>query len=227
MPLAGTITHQEAAREWTRFDVILSPADQPLNSLPERGVTLLECLRAIPGMMEFVSSHNVMPEIVRFAVEVTIRENAEDVLRQQWSTRVLVHPGGPIEELLNNIICSPLDVDRIDYVGYPAGGGVLHLRGDRINGSPKVLLPSGSVWNEGKVRLWPRQMPLNEFGYFYVALFIAGNYARYYPDLWLADVEQCTPLALAVEELLWQAERRMACLTLSELTGTYHVPAAR
>jgi hypothetical protein len=65
--------------------------------------------------------------------------------------------------------------------------------------------------------------PLNEFGFIYVALFIAGNYARYYPDRWVSDVENSTPLALAIEELLAVAETRMPWLILSELSGSYHV----
>jgi hypothetical protein len=76
-----------------------------------------------------------------------------------------------------------------------------------------------------EIRFWPYSVPVNEFGYLYVSLFICGNYARYFPDYWLNDVEQNSPLALAVEELIRIAEIRMPLLLLSELTGTYHIPA--
>ena len=73
-------------------------------------------------------------------------------------------------------------------------------------------------------RFFASPHPLNEFGLFYVALYIAGNYARYYPDRWLADVDRATPLALAVEELIAQAEQRVPLLALSELSRNYFVP---
>ncbi len=79
------------------------------------------------------------------------------------------------------------------------------------------------MWRKTEARFWLRNEPLNEFGFFYVALFIAGNYARYYPDKWLADVEQSSFLALAIEELLYLAEERVPLLALSELTRAYHI----
>ena len=65
---------------------------------------------------------------------------------------------------------------------------------------------------------------LNEFGLLYVALFIASNYARYFPDRWMVDVEHGTPLALAVEELLALAATKAPLLALSELSRNYYVP---
>jgi hypothetical protein len=68
-------------------------------------------------------------------------------------------------------------------------------------------------------RMWTNNPPLNEFGYFYAGLFMAGNYARYYPDRWLDQIERSTPLALAIEELCSIAEWRVPWLTLCELGG--------
>lgn len=84
-------------------------------------------------------------------------------------------------------------------------------------------VPNGSMWRKSETRFWPVQEPLNEFGYLYAALFIAGSYARYYPDKWLWDVEQNSPLALAIEQVVNIAEQRMALLACSELSRTYLV----
>jgi hypothetical protein len=80
-----------------------------------------------------------------------------------------------------------------------------------------VLVPDAAMINTEEWRMWTNKPPLSEFGYFYVALFLAGNYARYYPDLWLLDVERSSPLALAIEELCTIAEWRVPWLSLSEL----------
>ena len=100
-----------------------------------------------------------------------------------------------------------------------------HLSGDDDLKTSQFKIPNGSMWDEEEVRFWPTHQPLNEFGYLYVALYIAGNYARYYPDKWLCDVEQSTPLALAVEQLVHIVEQRMALLAYNELSRTCHVPA--
>jgi hypothetical protein len=65
--------------------------------------------------------------------------------------------------------------------------------------------------------------PLNAFGMYYVALFIIGNYARYYPDLWMKDMQQSSPLSLIVEELLRDASIYLLLLSLSELSRIYFV----
>jgi hypothetical protein len=65
---------------------------------------------------------------------------------------------------------------------------------------------------------------MNEFGYLYLGLYILGNFARYFPDRWMPDVETGSPLALAAEEFMSMAEWRMALLTLSELSRAYFVP---
>ena len=79
------------------------------------------------------------------------------------------------------------------------------------------------MWSTEEIRFLPSKTPLNEFGYLYVGLYILGNYARYFPDRWMTDVEAGSPLALAAEEFIAMAEWRMALLTLSELSETYFV----
>jgi hypothetical protein len=65
--------------------------------------------------------------------------------------------------------------------------------------------------------MWTNKPTLNEFGYFYLALFLAGNYARYFPDKWLFDVETASPLALAIERLCEISEWRVPWLALCEM----------
>jgi hypothetical protein len=77
-----------------------------------------------------------------------------------------------------------------------------------------------------EVKFWPEDQPLNEFGFHYIALFIAGNYARYYPDWWMRDIETSSPLALSVERLIHIASIKLPLLTLSELSKTSFILAA-
>ena len=105
-----------------------------------------------------------------------------------------------------------------------SSGGIITLTNDHIHGAVRFAIPDGTPWSRNEVRFWTRRQPLNEFGYLYIALFILGTYARYYPDKWQLDVQLCTPLALATEALVALAEERMAWLALNELTRVCFVP---
>ena len=56
--------------------------------------------------------------------------------------------------------------------------------------------------------MWTNNPTLNEFGFLYVGIHLAGNYARYFPDKWLLDVESSSPLSLSIEELCTLCEWR-------------------
>jgi hypothetical protein len=131
---------------------------------------------------------------------------------------VVIHPSPHTTEFVNNIRFDANGVDRVEFTQLNADG-LIRISSDPVSGwLPGFSIPHGSPWSEGEARFWTTSRPLNEFGYLYVALFIIGNYARYYPDYWMQDVEQCSPLALAIEQLVSVAERRMAWLAFSELS---------
>src|SRR5262249_30363468 len=133
-----------------------------------------------------------------------------------------VHPGnaGATSSFFDHFGIPPDAHDRIGITGEFGGDGCSL----RWRGPLDCAIPSGTMWAANEVRWWPTPVPVNEFGYLYAALYIAGNYARYYPDRWLLDVESSSPLALAMEHLTSTASERMALLTLSELDRTYYIP---
>lgn len=86
-----------------------------------------------------------------------------------------------------------------------------------------IGLPQSSNWNDDEVRFMASREPLNEYGLIYVTLFMAANYARYYPEQWLVEIEKASPLALAIEELLTYSEKQVPLFALSEMSRKYHV----
>jgi len=85
--------------------------------------------------------------------------------------------------------------------------------------------PAATITTE-EWRMWMNSPSLNEFGYLYVAIYLAGNYARYYPDKWLLDVETSAALSLVIEELCALCEWRMPWLAMCELDKNLYVPEA-
>jgi hypothetical protein len=127
--------------------------------------------------------------------------------------------------IIENLRTNPNNVDRVGMIEISTGVQIT-LQNDWINGFAGMPLPPASMISTEEWRMWTNNPALNEFGFFYVALFLAGNYARYYPDKWLQDVESSTPLALAIEELCAISRWRVPWLTLSELEMTLFVNEA-
>ena len=86
-----------------------------------------------------------------------------------------------------------------------------------------TMFPAGVALDSYNYMFYDNYTALNGFGMYYVALFIISNYARYYPDLWISDIEHSSPLSLVVEELLNSATNEIPMLALSELARRYYV----
>lgn len=218
MPLVGSREEHIAKGSLSSTRVIMGAEDAQLGSVPAAGLSLLDCLVALPGMADFLPEYRILPQTLRGRVVEDVHTQG----KERTVTRFTIHPSPLAQQFLNNVLIEPGWVDRTD-VHEMQSGCVFQFTSDPVNGAPRISVPHGSAWSIDEIRFWAQNRPLNEFGYLYVALFIAGNYARYYPDRWLSDVESSSPLALAIEELLAVAERRMALLTLSELSRSYFV----
>ena len=195
--ISGKATTHVAMGTGADCRVIMCCSDHSLAPIPDDGLTLLDCLLALPGMMEHLSMQGIAPGALRARVAVDVYTQDP----QRTVTNMTGHPSPLAAEFFDNVLFTPNAVDHVELIEIQ-GGGTLVITSDSVRGGPGFIIPHASSWTEEEVRLWPRSMSLNEFGYLYVALFIVGNYARYYPDRWLLDVETCSPLALAIEELV-------------------------
>jgi hypothetical protein len=224
MPLCCNVSSTQAGGEVIGFRAVLVAQDKRLPMLPKNGISLLECLRMSPGMIDFLPSFGIIPDLVRGTL--VFRETVQTVQPPDLRSllTIVIHPGEVklIHCFFHNVLVRPDEVERMNFQERPHGGIITHSTNqDTTPGG--MIIPNGSTWRKSEIRLWPTPQPLNEFGYLYVGLYILGNYARYFPDRWLRDVEQNSPLALAVEELVYIAEQRMAMLAYNELTRVYHV----
>jgi hypothetical protein len=222
-PLCGTITTFQEGVGRENFNLILSATDARLPLLPEKGLSLLECLRASPGMMNWLPSFGIDSPLVRGKLTSSFSVPLVEPLNWSGEVELIIHPDNDlIQSFLENVRARSTAIPRFNFVALPQGG-IITIRTDASIAPADFHIPNGSVWRRSELRLWPNQQPLNEFGYLYVGLYITGNYARYYPDRWLRDVEQNSPLAIAVQELMYIVEQRIALLSYAEFVRVYQV----
>lgn len=86
-----------------------------------------------------------------------------------------------------------------------------------------VILPTPTQENANDIYFHFSEDYLNEFGAYYVSLFIMANYARYYQDKWMKDMEQNEPISLIAKKLMDTALERAPLLILGELSSIQFV----
>lgn len=203
------------------FEVLYGAVAFEYPPLPTNGLSLSECLANIPLLVEHTSRAGLPSPFVRGKCEARIWPV------EQWRTEyvVLFHPNPLVQRLIETIRINPNVVDRMTIVQVNQGIHIM-MESDWINGVVGMPMPPAATINTEEWRMWVETPALNEFGFIYVALYLAGNYARYFPDKWLADVESSNPLSLAIEELCSVAEWRAPWLALCELDQTLYVNEA-
>jgi hypothetical protein len=218
-PIAGVKTnHFATGGSNSGFNVVFEAIDEPYPPIPDSGLTLAEALSSIPLMAERVHPLGLPAELARGTVSLDTRGD------QEWSAtyNLLLHPSPLNVKIIENIFLNPNNIDRVDCFEIGAGLQIV-IRTDWINGPTSIPLPPAAMIDNTEWRMWANKPRLNEFGFLYLALFLAGNYARYFPDKWLFDVEVASPLGLAIEELCAISEWRAPWLTFCELDMTLFV----
>ena len=200
--------------------VMTASEDNRLPLLPAAGVDLLYCAQHLPVLSNTLASLGASQKLLRGAAAQVVFDDVH------WQTTHVVHPcqnQALMHQLLARFEYAPSMVPMVD-VDYSEKGGatvrVKHFEGRRFVNS----LPDAFTENAKRLHFLSENVPLNEFGFFYVALFIVGNYARYFPDKWIKDIEASSPLCLLVEEMVHQGAWRIPLLSLSEMQRSFIVP---
>jgi len=214
-PLVGFENIHSEGGTTTGIAVLGRAADDRLPLIPITGLTLADCFASVPDLMEVVTQYNLETKILRGRAERTLYRDGSG------NYTLIVHPTNVevYSEFVSNIFLNANDHSIVEFTEINGNGCIITLSvtPDR---HPRFTIPHCIAWKENEVRFLPSNRCLNEFGYFYVSLFICGNYARYYPDFWMRDIENNAPLALVTERLIDAAQRRLPLLLLAQLSQT-------
>lgn len=219
-PIGGEHFVHSGFNNTQTFSSLLAPEDIVWPKISKHGLSLLDCLRELPYLLDTLYSSGVKPSFVRGFMKVD--EDSEGA--RKASLKLIIHPQDlTLVEMFGELcIFAPELVNQVEIVEMARGGFIATFN---KNVDAKMTLPSAICLDSDSVFFTCSKTGLNEFGHLYVALHICGNFARYYPDLWLKHLEKSTPLSLAIEDLCRHAVDRLPLMTLSELTRTYHILA--
>lgn len=221
LPMLGEtdIRYPDGTAVKTQGLVALGEDERPL-LVPDDGISLLDCLKNIPNMESTLNAYGSDTELVLGGISTT-----QDYNLGRFIQKTYIHPTKPV--LLNDVYDKfsypPGVVDCVDVIQSRAGGAIVSVDLPFNCGSYNSKAPFGHQITKDEIFFSSKNRSLNEFGLFYFSLYILGNYARYYPDMWMRDVDSSSALSLVVSELLVHAEERIPILALSELSQTYFV----
>lgn len=191
---------------------ILFPPDTRIGELPIDGISLFECIKSVPALAQPVTSVGLAPRFVRGSLEEQVRRAKDPDGQVEGTFMLTVHPGNDADiklvrdEIENSIldkIASP-----VIFTDFESGFRV------KAPHSEQLHIPDGVSLNRDMTYFFLPGSQLNEFGYYYVALFLAGMLSRYYPDMWMWHVEGNTELHYLLECLFESAFDRLPLWTL-------------
>ena len=205
-----------------RSQILLLATDEPPSELDDDGVTLLDCLKHIPGLGASLSLMGARPLFARATLSAQRIEGKTD------TTIANFHPSdAAVLQRIYGIVKSS-DPDALTTFDYPSGRVYRHTRQNvEADGEPSLLTMPNGVTIGSHTYFWPYgddEAKLNYFGWLYVTAFILGSYARYYPDLWMRDIEAASYLAGAADAFFRIAAEHGPLATYSALSRVYQVP---
>lgn len=217
LPTIGTQQLIDGERNVISFEALAFGADNP-SEIPLSNISLLDCLQHMPALHQFCWLHEIHSQMVR----ATIRRSHNNQ-SMSGSFTMAIHPGHKevYENVIDQIAFRPDCLERVQFIDQGDCGNVIYNY-DREY--PLMFkLPSSCNIYQDQCFLYTKRAITNEFGYHYISLYMCGNYARYYPDFWIHDIERSSNLSMAIDAVMHSAEERVPLLALSELERTYFV----
>lgn len=213
-PLAGNHVKTDGPLQRSGFEIIMASPDKHFCRLDTQGISLLNCSESLPMLRTNIYHRN---RTLRAAISRT-----SSLVGQQL--RLIMHPHFPQEDLDAVMDRFEFDANLVNRINIQQGeSGFILSIDDSGENLEHMYFPPACTWTGDEIRFLPATHRLNEFAYIYIGLYILGNYARYFPDRWMHDVEQGSPLSLLSEQFMSLADARMSLLTLSELSGVLYV----
>ncbi|MGX7709352.1 YaaC family protein [Methylobacterium sp. Gmos1] len=201
------------------YSTLMQSSDAAYPKIERAGISLLDTISHVPGMANIITSYGVSSNFVRGRVEFN-----DNRVTKRSAISTIIHPEFAIsvDDFMEKFKFKNPRIDGFNFhTGGQFGGGIFELLTDGIYYDDSISPDCVNI-NVDDV-LFCKDNIINEFGYLYTSLHILGNFARYFPDLWIKSVENSEPLAIVSEHFLEIAEERLPLLCLSELSRSYHV----
>ncbi|MGN8150862.1 YaaC family protein [Agrobacterium sp. 22094] len=184
---------------------------------PDAPLSLSDCFAHIPGLYRSVADHSIKSKLARGKISSVNRYSAEREF-QDTTTSLIIHPctADITEAVLEDFKVPPQLVPNISFLE-PTRGAMISWVTSPPYSDRSITLPESFAWTADENFFLADGSYLNEFGYFYVGLYIAGMITRYHPQSWIRELRTMTHASSLVDEFVDQSLQRVPLLTLAAL----------
>lgn len=217
MPFHGLVTTQfptsstETYRSLSSTD-FLRDVDHPSNP-----ISLADCFAHLPGLHQSIGDHGIDARLARG--KISRKEIFDpDMTFLQSSTSIAVHPCGHSirDQVIANFKFPPCRVPDVMIADTPSGA--LFTWNDKPPHSKQYIsMPDAFPWAKSESYFVGSGAFLNEFGYFYIGLYITGMITRYHPQMWIRELRTMSHSSSLVDEFVEHSLSRVPLLTLCNL----------
>jgi len=216
-PAVGKRTTVYSSNTEEGSDLLFTPNDHRLKLIPSGGRTLLSVMNNLPGMEQVLSEANIPANSVRASGSSRL-----DRVAQTLSSTLIIHPtdSSTLDRVLSLFTFSPNSIPSTN-IEKLARGYKLDWFMSPNSSLGKTSFPQPFQSYLDQMR-FSTEESLNECGLIYMGMYILGNYARYFPDQWMREVESASALSLAASTLVDIALERAPFLTMCELGRVWY-----
>lgn len=157
--------------------------------------------------------------LVRATLQSTSNNN-----NRTHSLKVIFHPTGPdlLNQVCEKVTFSPRCADLVVPMDFQNGAG-FSLNYPSSADYIQAKLPPGFAIYQRETLFSADDLQLNEFGIFYVASYIAGMFARYYPEYWARSLESGNQTYQIIDSIMSAALNRAPLLLLGEFRDRCYI----
>jgi len=197
-----------------------------LCDLPSRSDTmsLLDCLKHIPAMRNALDTYGEETKLCRGSISESLTLDDSGVLNTRTRTYTFHHiTDEHLDDVGSKFLISPRSVPEFEIGRVSTGLGVVWRADLQTPGGSLFAMPEIFADSANEVHFVGSGDHLNEFGYYYTALFIAGMLTRYYPHIWIRELRANSKTATLIDDLVHNALIRVPLLTASALEERVYI----
>ncbi|SMF79853.1 hypothetical protein SAMN06265365_1352 [Tistlia consotensis] len=224
-PLTGAVIRRFAGGGQSEsVETILESDTRVDQNFPVDGLSLIDCVTHIPYLWEHMRPLGISVDLARTRIQLMAMESANEVtLRESFD----IQPGNPtsIARAVEKIKIDPNLAAHTEIVEFRNGGISFRVTSHIYKKYTyenieryRIETPHGMNLTSKDVFLLGSHDFLNEFGFLYCGLYILGMISRYYPDLWMKEIQDSTDFSIIAEYFLDAACHRLPILVLEQLS---------
>ena len=201
------------------FTCVATPRKEKLPELDLSGVNLLWCFQHTPGLSGLLASHSITSMLVPGVISIY-----EDAISREVKYQQIIHPfrSDVLNQCLSKFTYDAKDFEAINITEMPSGFIVEQTISENSTANGRSM-PMAFQNSSDRIYFCADNLSLTEFGIYYLGLYILGNYCRYYPDMWMNEVDTHSDLYMIACQFMNIAAERLPMLSCAEMSGEIRV----